>query len=430
MFCTVVIVTITRGLDTAVQLEALYDLAVELSAQRRPEAVLDVALRQCLELTESEFGFIGLVSKGSDVMDIAAIQGFHPAPAFYHEHRTIPLRPNVFARVVLEDRAVRTIDATLEPGRVGQPVGHPSVRAFLGVPLRVEGRAIGMIGVANRPAPYEPEHERLTLTHARFVALHLHNAQLFEAVQAANGRLERLVDERTRELATARDALLEKAARLKAVLADTVDTQEAERQRIARDLHDGVGQLLIGAMLELGSARQRLEAGQIDAADAALGQAGEIVSQVESELRRVVLDIHPPILEGLGLGAALRDVVDRFAAFSGLRCEVQVDGPPRRLPGRIEIGLYRVAQEALGNVAAHARASRVRVELRFVADTVHLTLTDDGAGFDVERAQSLSRHGHFGLESMRRRVESLGGAWSMASAPGSGTAVGATVEVP
>ncbi len=419
----------TQGTSTRIRLEALYDLALELSAERRLEPVLDVALRQCLELTESEFGFIGLVPPGAETIDIVAILGFHPAPEFFTEHRTIPLRPNVFSRVVLEDHPVRTVDASTAPGRVGQPGGHPPVGAFLGVPLRVDGSPIGMIGVANRPVPYDEDHERLLPTCGGLVAMHVRNAQLYEALSTANDSLERLVGERTRELAAAHDALAEKAERLQAVLADMANTGEQERRRIASDLHDGVNQLLIGAMLEVGSARHRLEAGQSGSAATALSSAQLILSQVESEIRRVVNDLHPPVLEGLGLTSAVRDLAERFEAVCGVECRLAVTGEPRRIPSRAEIGLYRMCQEALRNVAVHANARRVDISLAFGARAVTVAIHDDGRGFDP-LAPLCTANGGFGLESMRRRIEELTGHWSVVSRPSLGTSVLAWVPVP
>jgi len=411
------------------RLDALYDLAVELSAERRLDAVLDVALRQGLELTDSEFGFIGLVADGSETMDIVAIHGFHPAPMFYDEHRTIPLRPNVFARVVLDNTAVRTIDAGSEPGRVGQPEGHPSVGAFLGVPLRVDGLPIGMIGLANRPTPYEDDHERLLLTYAGLVAMHVRNAQLYEALSNAHDRLEGLVEERTKELAQARDALEEKAERLKVVLAGMADAGEKERRRIASDLHDGVNQLLIGAILEVTSGRHRVESGQAMAASSALESAQRILGQVESEIRRVIYDLHPPVLEGLGLVAAARELVDRFAGLSGVDATVEVTGDQRRFDPRMEIGLYRMIQEALHNVLVHAAAREVEVLLTFSGGDVQVEVSDDGKGFDPSGI-SRSRETGFGLDSMRRRIEDLTGVWSVVSRPGGGTRVVARVSAP
>jgi len=414
------------------QLDALTELVLEVSAQRNVGDVLGVALRQCLRLTGSQFGFVGRVGSTPEEMEIVAIHGFHPAPSFFADFRVIPLRPNLFARAVLEDRAVRTVDATTDPERVGQPRGHPRVRSFLGVPLRLDGRPIGMIGLANRRGPYEDEHERLTLTYASLIAVLVHNAELYEQLEETNAQLEQLVADRTRELAAARDALAEKAARLQAVLTETIDTQEQDRQRIAEDIHDGINQLLIGALLELTSSQHRIETGQADAAAAALGSAREILAQVESEIRRVVHDLHPPILEGLGLPAAIRDVAERFEAFSHVDCRVDIVGRPARLNHRAEISLYRLVQEALRNVAVHADARRVDVRVQFDPGHVNVEMHDDGRGFDpaaFERIQGGDGRLHLGLESMRRRVESLAGTWQLSSAPGKGTTIRARVPV-
>jgi signal transduction histidine kinase len=436
-------------------LDALTELVLEVSVQRKSGGALQVALRQCLTLTGSQFGFVGLVREGESapVLEIVAIHGFHPAATFYAEYREIPLRPNIFNRVVLEDRPVRTADAANDPSRVGQPRGHPSVGAFLGVPLRLDGRPIGMIGLANRPGPYGDDHERLALTYASLIAVLVHNAELYEQLQQTNSWLERLVDERTRELAQARDALAEKAARLQAVLSETVDAQERERQRIAEDIHDGINQLLIGAMLELSAGRERIDAGQPEAATPALESARDILARVESEIRRVVHDLHPPVLEGLGLPAAIRDVADRFQQFTHVKCAVEVRGRSCRLPARTEISLYRIVQEALQNVAVHAGAGRVDVRLTFDAPGggVEVLVRDDGRGFDpaglpwapaaaagrpggpgrggrASVAEPGTRH-HLGLESMRRRVESLAGEWDLCSGPGSGTTIRARVPL-
>lgn len=413
-------------IDTRLQLDALYHLAVELSGLRSVDQVLETALRQCLTLTGSQFGFIGLCGDDPTRMEIAAILGFHPTPEFYETHRYIPLRPNVFANAVLESRAVRSVDARTEPGKVGQPPGHPEVRTFLGVPLRLQRRPIGMIGVANRSTPYEDGHERLMLTYAAQIAIVIRNAQLYESLARSNERLERIVDQRTAQLRKTSRELAEKAAELQQVLSETVDAQEQERQRIARDIHDGINQLLVGAMLELTAGLRRLERGELSEAKNAVEEAQQVLREVESEIRRVVLDLHPPLLEGLGLPAALRRLCDEFAAYSDVECQLRVDGEAGRLSERSEIGLYRICQEALSNVAAHAQASRVEVRVDFGASSVRLLIVDDGNGFDPA---TVSPDRHLGLRSMRYRAESVGGTFRLVSAAGRGTRVEAFVPL-
>jgi signal transduction histidine kinase len=410
------------------RLQALYQMAVELSALRSLETVLDTALQHCLELTGSQFGFIGLNATNGKALDVVAIEGFHPSRPFYEHNRLIPLRPNIFARAVLENRPVRSIDAMVDPNRVGQPKGHPPVRTFLGVPLRIRDEPIGMIGVANRPDSYEDEHEQLLMTFAAQVAIVIRNAQLYEQLTATNEALEQKVARRTRQLEKAKDDLARKAAQLQRLLIETVDVQEVERQRIAQDMHDGTNQLLIGAMLELKSARQRLDNEDHDRAGESLQAVQDILRQVETEIKRVIYDLRPPTLDALGLAPAIRRLADEFQAYAGIRCQVTVFGEPVRLPSRVEIGVYRLLQEALHNVNVHAEAGSVDVVIAFAPHTLKLTVIDDGKGFDVA-AVSRQNNGHLGLMGMQERAESLGGRCMLRSELRQGTRVELLVPV-
>jgi signal transduction histidine kinase len=411
-------------LESRHRLEALHHLAVELSGLHDVDSVLDVALRHCLDLTGSQFGFIGLGGLNTDAMEIAAIHGFHPSADFFSTHRLIPLRPNVFANAVLENRPVRSSDARADPNRVGQPLGHPEVRTFLGVPLRLNDRPIGMIGVANRPDPYDLDHERLLLTYAAQVAIVIHNARLYQQLEQSNEDLERTVDERTRQLRVAGEELAVKAGELRRALTQTVDTQEHERQRIARDLHDGINQLLIAAMLELTSAKRRMERGSMDEGMATLGAAQDILRDVEAEIRRVVHDLHPQVFEGLGLAAATRQLVDEFEDQTGVRCEVEVIGDVGMASPAVGVCAYRILQECIHNVSSHAGASRLWVRLTSSEGDVVLEVIDDGIGFDTSATSS---NGSLGLRNMRRRAESLDGHLEVGSTLGSGTAVRAVL---
>lgn len=403
------------------RLQALYQMAVELSGIRSFESVLDTALRHCLALTESQFGFIGLNATGSQALDVVAIEGFHPATMFYDNHHLIPLRPNLFARAILENRAVRSADALHDPHGLGQPEGHPPVSTFLGVPLRIRGEPIGMIGVANRPNPYADEHEQLLSTYAAQVAIVIRNAQLYEQLTTTNEALEQTVARRTKQLEVAKEALATKAAQLQRLLAETVDVQERERQRIAQDMHDGTNQLLVGAMLELKSAQRRLANDKLVQADESMRQVQTILHQVEAETKRVIHDLRPPTLDALGLTPAIHRYAEQFESYTTIPCRVTVWGEPVRLPPRVEIGAYRVVQEALQNVSSHADAAVADVILTFAPDLFKLSVQDDGCGFDITAV--VQHNGHLGLLGMRERAESLGGHIEVESKVGQGTEI-------
>jgi signal transduction histidine kinase len=409
-------------MQQTIQLRALYHLSVELSALRSLESVLKTALKHCLDLTGSQFGFIGLTTADETAMDVVEVQGFHPSQEFYDHFRVIPLRPNLFARVVLENEAIRTEDALSDPRRIGQPRGHPGVKTFLGVPLRIREEPIGMIGVANRKSAYEDEHEQLLTTYAAQVAIVIRNAQLYEELVAAKGDLERKVDHRTHELQKAQEALAQKAAQLRELFNETVDIQETERQRIAQDMHDGINQLLIGALLELKSGRERVSAGNLEQADVALQAVQGILRNVETEIKRVVYDLRPPTLDSLGFVSELRRYVQDFKQYTQLKCTVKVTGKSVRLPPQVEISIYRLLQESLQNIYNHACARTVKIHIRFKPDDLELSISDDGIGFNLDTVEETNSR-HFGLITMRERAKSLNGRLSIETQVGHGTCI-------
>jgi GAF domain-containing protein len=175
------------------QLESLYGISVQIASLRELSEIYDLALTYCLVLTQSEMGFIDLLNEDRIDMDVVAVKGFEPPdPKFYERFKRMPVRPSVFGRVITEDRPNISNDVENDPGRVGQPPGHPPVRTFLGVPLRVGGDVIGMIGVANKEKGYGPEDERLLSTFANQVAVAIDNAMLHRHQQEMIARLQQL----------------------------------------------------------------------------------------------------------------------------------------------------------------------------------------------------------------------------------------------
>jgi signal transduction histidine kinase len=295
------------------------------------------------------------------------------------------------------------------------------------VPLRLHGMPIGMIGVANRGSAYTEDHEHLLVTYASQVAIAIRNAQLYEELKAAKGDLERKVEERTDELARAKEALAEKADQLRLLLAQTVSVQERERGRISHDMHDGLNQLIIGAMLEVKAARERLAQGDPAEVEAALRRVRAVLGQVDSEIKRYIYDLRPPTLDALGLPSALTRYAERYHLFTGLPCHVTVTGYAVRFQPEVEISIYRVMQEALQNAVAHASASQTWIELTYLPQAIRLEVRDDGRGFDVQRVAAW-KAGHWGIVGMQERAHHLVGSLRIETSPGAGTRL--TLEVP
>ncbi|MFD5418955.1 sensor histidine kinase [Streptomyces sp. NPDC127069] len=206
----------------------------------------------------------------------------------------------------------------------------------------------------------------------------------------------------------------------------------AERERLAREIHDTLAQGLSSIQLLLRAAERALSedpaAGSPTPAAAALahiGRAREAAQENLAEARRFVRALTPPDLEHGSLAAALERLC---SGAPGPRVRFSVSGTPRELPTPYEVALLRIAQSALANVVRHARADRAEITLTFMDTSVTLDVVDDGRGFDP--ASAPSGEGGFGLPAMRARAESLGGLFTVESAPGQGTAVAVTLPLP
>jgi PAS domain S-box-containing protein len=212
--------------------------------------------------------------------------------------------------------------------------------------------------------------------------------------------------------------------RLRALSRQLMRAQEAERRRLARELHDELGQVLTAVSLNL-------QAAKADAAPAALPRLEEAAQTVQlaiGQVRDLSLDLRPPMLDLLGLESALRWYAERQGVRAGFSVRL-AGGLEGRLPPDVETALFRVAQEALTNVARHALARRVEVEVRRHDGRVRMLLRDDGVGFDPDSTRvRADRGGSFGLLGMQERVQLLGGRLDLTSAPGQGTSL--CVEVP
>jgi signal transduction histidine kinase len=216
------------------------------------------------------------------------------------------------------------------------------------------------------------------------------------------------------EIRASREALSQAQHRL-------LRSREEERARLARDLHDGPLQALIGLNLQLG-----LLLPQTDDSES-LKEMRTEVRNLLTELRGVCSELRPPMLDTLGLAAALCSLAEDWSAQSGIavRLDLPADSvalPP--LPGDMSVNLYRVAQEALANVAKHAQAKRVDICILSQAGGFRMTIEDDGCGFDLpQEIGELTSSGHFGLVGLRERVNLIGGKLSLDSAPGRGTRI-------
>jgi len=202
-----------------------------------------------------------------------------------------------------------------------------------------------------------------------------------------------------------------------------IEAQEDERRRIARELHDQIGQILTAVKMNLHSVQRLCEGPE---AGSYVKDNIEAVDQALRLVRDLSVDLRPPILDDLGLTTALRWYVDRYTKRTGLSVDVLIDLPDEneRFSRELETACFRIAQEALTNVVRHAEATQVIVRLTRDADALLLTVKDDGIGFDVERLRTRApRVATLGLISMQERAHAAGGTIELDSAPANGTEI-------
>lgn len=283
--------------------------------------------------------------------------------------------------VNLEDR---------DPDNVQELQGYPWIQglsSLLVVPLKVDTKVIGILNILNKPGELTQEDMRIIDLFADQAAIIIEHVRLqYQAEQLA---------------------VLE------------------ERQRLARELHDSITQALYSVTLYADAARMAFAAEKWDALQKNLQEVRNMAREAMYDMRLLVFELRPFMLESEGLVSALRSRLAAVEGRSGLQTEVLVERE-RRLPIRIEEEMYRIAQEGLNNIVKHAEATKVQIKLKYDENTVLLEMIDDGKGFDPKVAH---RSGGFGLQGIQERVNQLGGTLRIESSPLRGTHLSVSIPL-
>jgi len=199
------------------------------------------------------------------------------------------------------------------------------------------------------------------------------------------------------------ERLAERNSKLHAFAVELIRAEEDQRSRIARELHDGLGQMMTAVTIEL----KVLHDAAPPTLQPRVDDVGALAAQVMTEMRRISQELRPAILDEMGLGEAVRGLVARLQRHGALDVALAIEGSLERLPADSTIACYRLVQEALNNIMRHSGAKKAAVRLLRSADHLEVQITDDGKGFDYDPAAKLD--GHFGLLGLEERIRAIGG---------------------
>jgi PAS domain S-box-containing protein len=368
----------TRELERRMrELEALYRADEEFYGSLELDRVLQALVDVAVEVLEADKATVMVWDDKRERLVVGAARGFRPETVSQMVHVR---GEGVTTIVATTGQPIKVEDAPSDPRVAHRITGPEAIQSLMHVPIKISGEVFGVYGVNYcRRHVFTVDEERLLTALAQRAAVAIQNAQLYEQAQQA--------------------AAVE------------------ERQRLARELHDAVTQTLFSSSLiaevlprllerDPSEARQRLE------------ELRQLTRGALAEMRTLLLELRPAALIEVPLADLLRQLCDAFTGRSRVPALLSVQGHTQ-LPSDVQVALYRIAQEALNNVAKHARARQVEVLLRCSPERVALTVRDDGSGFDLLDVTA----DHLGLRIMRERAAAVGAQLDIESRSGHGTRV-------
>jgi ligand-binding sensor domain-containing protein/signal transduction histidine kinase len=373
------------------ELAALNTIAAVVSRSLDLTEILNDALDKTIEVTRMDVGLAFRLedaessASGRSSLSLLAYRGV--SDEFVHLVRSLPIYTTMIGTTVHMGRPIVWQNADYPNVQVREANEREGIQLGISIPLLVKGKLVGVVCLGAREMrTIVPEELSLLAAIGQQIGLAVENARLY--------------------------AQAEQSATM------------TERNRLARELHDSVTQSLYSVTLYAEAAAERLSLGKTETAIEHLHDLRDTVQEALREMRLLIFQLRPPVLDRGGLVAALQMRLDAVEARSGVQAELQVDGS-EALPRTVQVELYNIAQEALNNVIKHALAHRVQVRLQFGDALTRLEVCDDGVGFEPAIARL---RGGFGISGMEERAQGIGGTLLIESTPGQGTRV--AVQVP
>ncbi len=388
------------------ELLAVSRVSAAVSGLRDLDAILEVALDTVLEILNGSIGGILLIDEHSETLSYRVHRGLSGK---YAGEMRLRLGEGIAGRVAETGKAILVEDLAND-ARAAQPdlVSTEGLRAFVSVPLRSKDAVLGVLNVAS-VEPHGFTRDDMHLLHAigDQVGVAIEQAELQERLRKGRERYQRLAQH-------------------------ILVAQEEERKRVARELHDETSQTLSGLALSLqalvvvAESSERLDSEFREQ----LRKAQSLAVQVSNEVGRLIHELRPTLLDTLGLVPAIRRYAEDMLPPIGTSVVVESKGNVRPLAPEVEVGLFRIAQGSIGNIAKHSAAKSALVSLEYKPDRLIMRIEDDGNGFDVARLTGVDDRGRgSGVFGMKERVKLMGGSCNIQSEPGKGTRINVTLPL-
>ena len=383
------------------RLRALINLSLQLVSLRDPAQLLDAVCRGARELIGARHGLlaVGEPSERQATQRVASGMAADVAAGL----GPIRLDKGPLARVMTERRPLRLSHLRHTAQAATLPSGHPKVRSLLAAPIASTTTVYGWICLTDKLGAdsFSSGDELLLSLLAALVGRGHENGTFYVKLQH------------------------QAAEQLQTLSRRLVDVQESERRQLSRELHDRVGQNLTALGINLDILRTQGVAAQHPELRARLADSVALVEATTDAIENVMAELRPPMLDDHGLLSALQWHARQFSRRTGIEVVVHGGEPAQRPDQEIEITLFRVAQEALNNVAKHSRATRADLKLgQFDAEYV-LAIIDAGVGFDLQALPGPGR----GMATMRERAQAVGGRFEVSAAFAQGTRIIAAVPL-
>jgi signal transduction histidine kinase len=380
------------------ELAVVNEFSEALSLGKGVDSIVEMALNRVISLMKADIGSIYLLEKDSNTLRLKASQGFL-SPALMQAMSGTGMDSPLMHCLLETGHAMAIEDVRQAADKLGDLAPLISGEGYISwacAPLKMEGEAIGVYHVGKNEKRSFSSHDLALLEIiGNVVGSSLSNAQLLKDLRRKEWELRR-------------------------ALHRSVDLQEDERKRLARELHDEIGQALTSILIRLKTLQGETDP---EVLVKRLDYLRELTAQTIEELRRISLDLRPAALDNLGIIPALRWYMKQSSELTGVT--IQFIGPEKseRLPPEIELILYRVAQEGITNAIRHGKAEKIEITLERDTRAIRLIVADNGKGFNPTlRDQGL------GLIGIRERVELLDGRFQVTATPGAGTQL--WIEIP